>query len=58
VRGEEVLIAIRRNSIRILEKKPKSNERVVVYSALQKRYFLPDFSVIADKVFLKGGRDY
>jgi hypothetical protein len=29
--------------------------RVVVYSALQKRYFLPDFSVIAEKV-LEGWR--
>jgi hypothetical protein len=31
---------------------------VVVYSALQKRYFFPDFSVIAKKVYWKGGGDH
>jgi hypothetical protein len=30
---------------------------VVVYSALQKSYFLLDFSIIEEKVFWKGGGD-
>jgi hypothetical protein len=48
------------------EKNPQSaghtNEQnypwVVVYSALQKRYILPDFPVIVEKVLWKGGGDY
>jgi hypothetical protein len=31
---------------------------VVVYCALQKKYFLSDFPVIAEKVSWKGGGDY
>jgi hypothetical protein len=66
VRGEGILTAIQRNTIRILRKIPNAKValmsgitwRVVVYSALQKSYFLPDFSVIAEKVFWKGGGDY
>jgi hypothetical protein len=30
---------------------------VVVYSPLEKRYFLPDFSIIAENVFSKGAED-
>jgi hypothetical protein len=66
VRGEGILTRVRSNTIRIFRRIPQSaghtNERnyvgVVVYSALQKRYFLPDFPVIAEKVFWKGGGNY
>jgi hypothetical protein len=57
-----------RRTIRILRKIPNPQyachtiERncldVAVYSALQKRYFLPDFSIIIEKVLCKGGGDY
>jgi hypothetical protein len=58
VRGEGILTAIQRNIIRIHKKNPQravyTNERnylgAVVYSALQKRYFLPDFPIIAESL--------
>jgi hypothetical protein len=63
VRGEGILTAIQRNTIRILRNIPNAQVilmsgtawGVVVYSSLQKRheYFLPDFPVIAEKVFWK-----
>jgi hypothetical protein len=66
VRGGGILIAIQRNTIRILRKIPNAQVTLmsgitwgaVVYSASQKRHFLPDFPVIAGKDFWKDGGDY
>jgi type III secretory pathway component EscS len=63
---EQIATAIQRNTIQILRKilnmqvtlMSRITWGVVVYSALQKRYFLLDFPVIAGKVFWKGGGDY
>jgi hypothetical protein len=59
VRVEKILTAIQRNTIRILRKIPNAQATLmseitwgyVVYSALQKRYFFPDFPIITEKFF-------
>jgi hypothetical protein len=66
VRGEWILTAVQRNIIQVLRKIPNAQVTlmsgitwgVVVYFALQKRYYLSDFPVIAEIVFWKGGKDY